>query len=95
MRFVRRQTTRARCKTEPKKRVDGIALSTTFGDLITADRKILNVENESRSGHKKALIVQDDFTSWIQSHPTKSERNTGDRVVFTEISSSFTEAGNN
>ena len=37
---VRRQKTRrAGCRTKLKNRVDGIALSTTFGDLITADHK--------------------------------------------------------
>ena len=34
-----------------------------YQDLITADNKILKVENESRCGHKNALIVQDDFTN--------------------------------
>ena len=50
---IKRQKTLAKCKIRRKKRVDGIALSTKFGDLITADPKILNVENESRCGHKK------------------------------------------
>ena len=31
----------------------GIAFSAQFGDLIKADQKILNVDNESRCGHKK------------------------------------------
>ena len=40
---VRGQTTsRARCRIKPKKRVDGIAISTTLRDLITAYHKILN-----------------------------------------------------
>ena len=47
--------TRARCRIKPEKRVDGIAPSTKFGDLITVDHKILNVENGSRCGHKKML----------------------------------------
>ena len=33
------KTTRARYRTKPKKRVDGIAPSTKFGDLTTADHK--------------------------------------------------------
>ena len=48
----RTKTTRARFRIKPKKRVDGIALSSTFEDLITADQKKLNVESESRCGHK-------------------------------------------
>ena len=55
------KTTRARCGIKPKKRVYGTAPPTKFGDLITADHKILNVENESRDGHKNTLVVQDDF----------------------------------
>ena len=55
--------------------MDGIALSVKFGDLITADRRILNEENESRGGLKKnALFVQDDFTNWIQSYPVKQKK---------------------
>ena len=36
---------RARCKRRAVCRVDGIVASTNFGDLITADHTILNVEN--------------------------------------------------
>ena len=73
------------------KRVDVTALSTKFGDLITADHKILTVENESRCGCRKTQIVQDDLTNWIQSYPMKNKRNTGNDVVFPKISSSVTE----
>ena len=58
------KSTRARCRIKPEKRVDGIALSTKFGDLITADYKSRNVENESRCRHRNNLIVQDGFTNW-------------------------------
>ena len=67
------KTTRARFRIKSQKRVDGIAPSTKFGDLVTADHKIRNVEKESRCGHKDALIVQDDFTNWIQSYPMKTK----------------------
>ena len=67
------KTTRARCRIKPTKRVDGMSLSTKFGDLITADHKCLSVENEWRCGHKNATIEQDDFTNWIQSYPMKTE----------------------
>ena len=65
--------------------MDGIAPSTKYGDLISTDHKILNVENESRCGHTVALIVQDDFTDWIQSSPMKNEGNIGDNVVSTKF----------
>ena len=66
-------TTRATCRIKPKKRVDRIALSTKFGNMITADQQVRNVENESRGGHNDALIVQDDCTNWIQSFPMKTK----------------------
>ena len=67
--------------------MDGIALS--------ADHKILKVENESKRGHKNALIVQDDFTNWIQSFPMKTKGYIGNNVAFKEIDCSVTEAGHN
>ena len=58
---------------KPKKRVDGRPFSTKFGDLITADHKILNVENELSSGHKNALFVQQDFKNWTQNYFNTSD----------------------
>ena len=67
------KTTRARCRIKPEMRVDGIAPSTQFGDLITADHKILNVENKSSCGHKNSLVVQDVFMNWILGHPMRTK----------------------
>ena len=67
------KTTRARFQIKPKKCVDGIASSTQFGDLITADHTILNAEKESRCRYKHALIVQDDFTNWIERYLMKTK----------------------
>ena len=75
--------------------MDGIALSTHFGDMITADHKNLNEENESRFGHRNATVVQHDFTNFFQGCPMKNGRHVGDNVVFTKMSSSFAEAGKN
>ena len=41
------KTTRVRSGIKLERRVDGIAFSTEFGDLITTDRNIPNAENES------------------------------------------------
>ena len=30
-----------------------------FGDLITADQKVLNEDGESRNNHRYAVVVQD------------------------------------
>ena len=75
--------------------MDGIAFCTKFGDLITTDHEILNVENESRCGHKK----RSDRARWF--HELDSELPNDDKgyirknVVFTVIPSSVTEARKN
>ena len=40
-----------------------------FGDLITADHKVLRDNCESRNNHRYAVVVQDLATQWIQSYP--------------------------
>ena len=40
-----------------------------FGDLITADPKILSEEGESRNNHRYAVVVEDLATQWLQSYP--------------------------
>ena len=44
-----------------------------FGDLITADHKILSKESESRNNHRHAVVVQDLATQWIQSYTCKQK----------------------
>ena len=44
-----------------------------FGDLITADHKVLSEESESRNNHRYAVVVQDLATQWIQSYPCKTK----------------------
>ena len=44
-----------------------------FGDLITADHKVLSEESESRSGRRYAVVVQDLATQWLQSCPCKTK----------------------
>ena len=44
-----------------------------FGDLITADHKVLSGNCESRNNHRYALVVQDLATEWIQSYPCKTK----------------------
>ena len=40
-----------------------------FGDLTTADHKVLCGGCESRNNHRYAVVVQDLATQWIQSYP--------------------------
>ena len=44
-----------------------------FGDLITADLKIVSEQCESRNNHRYAIVVQDLATQWIQSFPCKTK----------------------
>ena len=77
-----------------------------FGDLITADHKVLNEGCESRDNHWYAVVVQDLATRWIQSYPceTKSSHETEKslskflepshrpKVIFTDNSTEFGKA---
>ena len=44
-----------------------------FGDLKTADHKVLHEESESRNNHRYAVVVEDRATQWIQSCPCKTK----------------------
>ena len=44
-----------------------------FGDLMTADHKVLSDNCESRNNHRYAVVVQDRATQWIQSYPCKTK----------------------
>ena len=44
-----------------------------FGDLITADQRVLNDECESRHSHRYAVIVQNVSTQWLQAYPCKTK----------------------
>ena len=44
-----------------------------FGDLITADHKVLSEGGESRNSLRYAVVVQDLATQWIQSYPCKQK----------------------
>ena len=44
-----------------------------FGDLITADNKVLSKGCESRHNHQYAVVVQDLAAQWIPSYPCKTK----------------------
>ena len=89
----------------PCRRRTGEALlrAEKFGDLITADHKVLSDNCESRNNHRYAVVVQDLATQWIQSYPckTKTSHDTGKslltflepsqtpKVVYTDNSMEF------
>ena len=66
----RTKITRAPCRT----RIGGaVPRAENFGDLITADHKVLSENCESRNNHRYAIVVQDLATQWIQSYPCKTK----------------------
>ena len=56
-----------------------------FGDLITADHKVLSEESQSRNNHRYAVVVQDLATQWIQSYPCKTKIFPGDQEEPHEV----------
>ena len=66
----RTKITRAPCR-----RLNGGAVlrAENFGDLITADHKVLSDNCESRNNHRFAVVLQDLATQWIQAYPCKTK----------------------
>ena len=66
----RTKITRSPCR----RRIGGAVLrAENFGDLITADHKVLSDNCESRSNHRYAVVVQDLATQWIQAYLCKTK----------------------
>ena len=52
---------------------DTVPRAVNFGDLITADHKVLSDNCESRNNHRYAVVVQDLATQRTQSYPCKQK----------------------
>ena len=66
----RTKITRAPCR----RRMGGaVPRADKFGDLITADHKVLSDNCESRNNHRYAVVLQDLATQWIQAYPCKTK----------------------
>ena len=70
VRSVRGQITRAPCR---RRNGGAVIRAEHFGDLITADHKVLSDNCESRNNHQYAVVVQDLATQWIQAYPCKTK----------------------
>ena len=66
----RTKITRAPCR---RRNGGAVPRAEKFGDLITADHKLLSDNCESRNNHRYAVLVQDLATQWIQAYPCKTE----------------------
>ena len=64
----RTKITRAPCR---RRKGEAVPRAVNFGDLITADQKVLSDNCESRNNHRYAVVVQDLATQWIQAYPCK------------------------
>ena len=99
----RTEITRAPCR---RRNGGAVPRAENFGDLITADHKVVSEGRESRNNHRYAVVVQDLATQWIQSYPciTKTsqetqrilqkflEPNRKPTVIFTDNSLEFGKA---
>ena len=65
---------RTKISIAPCRRRNGgtVARAVNFGDLMTADHKVLSDNCESRNNHRYAIVVQDLATQWIQLYPCKT-----------------------
>ena len=66
----RTKITRAPCR---RRKGEAVPRAANFGDLITADHKVLSDNCESRNNHRYAVVVQDLATQWIQAYPCKKQ----------------------
>ena len=66
----RTKITRAPCR---RRNGEAVPRAVNFGDLITADHKVLSDICESRNNHRYAVVVQDLATQWIQGYPCKNK----------------------
>ena len=76
----RTKITRAQCR-----RRKGVPRADNFGDLITADHKVLSDNCESRNNHRYAVVVQDLATQWIQAYPCKNKNFTGNPEKLAKV----------
>ena len=66
----RTKITRAPCR---RRNGEAVPRAVNFGDLITADHKVLSEGCESRNSHRYAIVVQDLATQWNQSYPCNTK----------------------
>ena len=66
---LRTKITRASCR---KRTGTVVPRAEHFGDLITADHKVLSEGGYSRNNHRYSVVVQDLATQWIQSYPQEN-----------------------
>ena len=100
---LKTKITRASCR---RRAGTVVPRAENFGDLQTADYKILSEGSESRNNHRYAVVVQDLAMQWLQSYPCKTktsqetqkslmkflEPNRKPKVIYTDKSLEFGKA---
>ena len=66
----RTKITRASCR---RRNGEPVPRAAKYGDLITADHKVLSDNCKSRNNHRYAVVVKDLATQWIQAYPCKNK----------------------
>ena len=98
--WQRTKITRAPCR---RRNGEAVPRAENFGDLITADHKVLSENCESRNNRRYAVVVQDLATQWSQSYLCKTrtsqetprslrkflEPNRNPKVIYTDNSLEF------
>ena len=78
----RTKITRAPCR----RRIGGaVPRAESFGDLITADHKVLSENCESRNNHRYAAVVQDLATQWIQTLSVQNKNFSGNTEELAKV----------
>ena len=74
---------RTKIRRVPCRRRSGGAVprAENFGDLMTADHKVLSEGCESRNNHRYAVVVQDLATQWIQLYPCRTKTSQETQVL--------------
>ena len=85
----RTKITRAPCR---RRKGEAVPRADNFGDLITADHKVLSDNCESRNNHRYAVVVQDLVTQWIQALQKFLEPERKPKVIYTDNSLEFGKA---
>ena len=78
----RTKITRAPCRRRTGR---AVPRAVNFGDLITADHKVLSEGCGSRNNHRHAVVVQDLATQWIQTYPCKNKNFSGNTKEFAKV----------
>ena len=78
----RTKITRAPCR---RRNGEAVPRAENFGDLITADHKVLSEGCESRNNHRYAVVVQDLATQWIQSISVQNRNFSGNTMELAKV----------